>query len=75
MARRHLQSIDDDATIKHQRFLLMDRHPTPARAYMEVNLLKMKVELLKKQLALKKLKYQKFIEFREKQEQGSTKNY
>ena len=48
----------------------MDRHPTPARASMEVNLLKMKVELLQKKLALQKLKYRKFMEYQEHRQQS-----
>ena len=46
----------------------MASHPTPARAYAELNLLKMKLELLRNKLALHRLKCDKFIEFYENQQ-------
>lgn len=52
----------------------MDRHPTPARAYMEVKMLKMKVEIMRKNLALSKLKCLKIIELHEKLQHTATQN-
>jgi len=43
-----------------------DSHPTPFRGYLELNLIKMKLELMRKKLELVRYKNQKFIEHHEK---------
>ena len=45
--------------------MIINSHPTPARAYAELNLLKMKLKHMRMKLKLERMKCRNFIEYHE----------